>query len=70
MNAYLYFCAVCGAVAVGMIFAAAVDFCIENGGHMGWRRKHGKHEIARQPGKRRSERNQYAKTGGAVRNDF
>ena len=45
MNVYLYFCAMCAAVAVGMIFAAAVDFCIENGGRMGWGRKHGKHEI-------------------------
>lgn len=70
MNAYLYFCAVCGAVAIGMIFAAAVDFCMENGGHLDLRRKHGKHEIARKPGKRQSERNRYAKTGGTVRNDF
>ena len=41
MNAYLYFYAVCGAVAIGMIFAAAVDFCMKNGGRMDLRRKHG-----------------------------
>ena len=70
MNAYLYFYAVCGAVAIGMIFAAAVDFCMKHGGHLDLRRKRGKHEIARKPGKRQSERNQYVKTGGAVRNDF
>ena len=49
MSGYLYCCAICAAVAVGLIFAAAVDSCIENRGHINWpwRRKRGRHEIPR-----------------------
>lgn len=60
MNGYLYCCAICGAVAVGLIFAAAVDSCIANGGRINWpwRRKRGKHEI------QKSRRAWHEKTGG------
>jgi hypothetical protein len=45
----LYFCAICGAVALGLLFALTVDAYIENRGHINWpwRRKRGKHEIQR-----------------------
>lgn len=45
MNAYLYFCWICGAVALGLIFACAVDYRIESA-------KHGKHEMPRWDEKR------------------
>ena len=38
MNVYLYFCAVCGAIAVGLLFAAIVDYFMEKS------KCHGKHE--------------------------
>lgn len=31
MNAYLDFCAVCGAVALGLIFGCAVQFFMDRG---------------------------------------
>ena len=45
MNAYLYFCWICVAAALGLIFACAVDYSIESA-------KHGKHEMPRWDGKR------------------
>lgn len=64
MNGYLYCCAICGAVAVGLIFAAVVDSCIANGGRINWpwRRKRVKHEI------QRNRRARYTKTGGEEQN--
>ena len=64
MSGYLYCCAVCAAVVVGLIFAAAVDSCIANGGRINWpwRRKRGRHEI---PRRRRDRR---TKSGGEEQN--
>ena len=43
MNAYLYFCWICVAIALGVILACAVDYCIESS-------RHGKHELRRKRG--------------------